>query len=449
MTFWAAMTESTPDARRRVLDAMAGYWIVGEAAVCGLPIPRVRPPTDEPLPPLLCRVRLPDWAEDLGPAGAMLVPAAAMTGEAGEPHTRVDWWYAAAWYLDGHAERAFEAAHGPIHSYALRLKGWDAALWDYAWVNRIALFLRRWAAWSAGAGEDVVCGPRPAPEIRMTHDVDAIAKTVPIRLKQAAFRTFNALRRLLRGDLAGMVRHIAAALRFLFGPADYWCFPEIEAVERKVGIRSQFNLFAGRPAAPWRFRRWLLDPTYRVSAPRLRDQLRRMRLEGWAIGLHPSFFTWCNPSAYAAEKARLEAVLGSAVTSIRQHWLRFSWSDTWAAQRAAGFAEDTSLGFNDRPGFRNATAWPVTPLGTDGRPLDGLTAWPLVLMDSHLHDYGDLSPKAIVEAIDRWLEEVFMVGGRVTVVWHQRILHADYGWNESFRHAAGFAGAVAKRVRAA
>lgn len=443
------MTESAPDARRRVLDAMAGYWTSGKDAVAGLPVPRVRPPTTEALPPRLCRVQLPEWAEDLGPGGQILVPAAAMADGAGEPHTRVDWWYAAAWYLDGHAERAFEAAHGPVHSYAFRLKGWDSALWDYAWVNRIALFLRRWAAWSVGAGEAAVCGPRPSPEIRMTHDVDAIAKTAPIRLKQAAFRAFNALRRLIRGDIIGMVGHMSGAFRFLFGPADYWCFPEIEAVERKVEIRSQLNLFAGRPASPWRFRRWLLDPTYRVSATRLRDQLRRMRLDGWTIGLHPSFFTWRDAAAYAAEKARLEAAVGAPVTSLRQHWLRFSWAETWAAQRAAGFAEDTTLGFNDRPGFRNGTAWPVTPLGADGRALDGLVAWPLVLMDSHLHDYGDLSAEAIAKAIERWLEEVYMVGGRATVVWHQRILHPDYGWNDSYWRAAVFAGVVAKRARAA
>lgn len=443
------MTEAPPDARRRILEALAGYWTTGEAAVAALPVPRVRPPTVEPLPPRLSRVRLPAWADDLGPNGEMLVPAAAMADGADEPHTRVDWFYAAAWYLDGHAERAFEAAHGPIHSYALRLKGWDPALWDYAWVNRIALFLRRWAAWSAGAGEEAVCGPRPKAEIRMTHDVDAIAKTAPIRLKQAAFRGFNALRRLLRGDLAGMVRHLAAAWRFLFGPADYWCFPEIEAVERKVEIRSQLNLFAGTPAPPWRFRRWLLDPTYDPDSPRLREQLRRMRFEGWTIGLHPSFFTWRDPAAYAAEKADLEAAVGGPVTSLRQHWLRFSWAETWSAQRAAGFVEDTTLGFNDRPGFRNGAAWAVTPLGADGRPIEGLTAWPLVLMDSHLHDYGDLAPEAIIKTIDRWLEEVYLVGGRVTVVWHQRILHPDYGWNESYWHAAVFSGVAAKRARAA
>lgn len=443
------MAEAPPDARRRILEALAGYWTTGEAAIAALPVPRVRPPAIEPLPPRLSRVRLPEWADDLGPGGEMLVPAAAMADGAGEPHTRVDWFYAAAWYLDGHAERAFEAAHGPIHSYALRLKGWDPALWDYAWVNRIALFLRRWAAWSAGAGEDTVCGPRPKAEIRMTHDVDAIAKTAPIRLKQAAFRGFNALRRLLRGDLAGMAAHIAGALRFLFGPADYWCFPEIEAVERRLEIRSQLNLFAGRPAPLWQFRRWLLDPTYEVSMPRLRDQLRRMRFEGWTIGLHPSFSTWRDPAAYVVEKARLEEAVGAPVPSLRQHWLRFSWAETWAAQRAAGFVEDTTLGFNDRPGFRNGAAWPVTPLGADGHPLVGLVAWPLVLMDSHLHDYGDLSPAAITQAIDRWLEEVYMVGGRVTVVWHQRILHPDYGWNESYWHAAVFAGVAAKRARAA
>ena len=42
-------------------------------------------------------------------------------------------------------ERIWEKKFGPIHSYSFRLKGWDNRVWDYAWVNRIALFLKSWS----------------------------------------------------------------------------------------------------------------------------------------------------------------------------------------------------------------------------------------------------------------------------------------------------------------
>ena len=79
------------------------------------------------------------------------------------------------------------------------------------------------------------------------------------------------------------------------------------------------------------------------------------------------------------------------------------------------------------------------PLVGDRRS-ESLEEIPLVLMDSHLHDYLDLDGGEIFAEADRWIDEIISVGGIASVNWHQRVLHPDYGWGASWRH-------VLERVR--
>ena len=37
-------------------------------------------------------------------------------------------------------------AEKSCYIYSNKLKNWDERIWNYAWVNRIAIFLSKWAA---------------------------------------------------------------------------------------------------------------------------------------------------------------------------------------------------------------------------------------------------------------------------------------------------------------
>jgi len=376
-------------------------------------------------------VALPEWAADLGVDGGLLIPSATIVPGEGAEFARTDWWAAAAWYLDGCAERLHEHRHGPIHSYSIRLAGWDARLWEHAWVNRIALFLRRAAARHAGQDERSALGPLPAAEIRLTHDVDAVDKTLRIRIKQGAFDLFNALRAIARGQAAQAAGKIAHGVRFATGPGDYWTVARMCGLEETLGLRSTFNVFAGRASA----RSWpaslLFDPTYDVSDSAVSRDLRGLARRGWAIGLHQSFDAWQDAAMMREQKARLEDAAQVSVQECRQHWLRFSWAATWPAQAAAGLAVDTTLGFNDRPGFRTGSALRFQPRDGQGRVLS-LASLPLVLMDSHLYDYAGPSAADPAAGIARWIGEVRAVAGIATVLWHPHVLSPDYGWADGY-----------------
>lgn len=413
-----------------ILAALQRYWPNGAVPIKTLPIPRCSVPDREPLPPLLTRVKLPEWASDLAPSIGLPVPAYAVVDSAGPVWSCTDWWQVAFWYLNGTAERAFEAAHGPIHSYSYRLDGWDPSVWECAWVNRIALFLRRWSARQHQADETELLGALPEVEIAVTHDVDAVTKTPSIRFKQSAFQGFNGIRKLAQGSFCGAQVKFRQAARFLFSGSDYWLFDHIATMEERHGLRSCFNVYGGRGGWLRSPKHILFDPSYNVARSDLSRTLKELALRGWQIGVHQSFDAWRDSELMAAERQHVERALEQSVTTCRQHWLRFSWKQTWAAQQQAGFKLDSTLGFNDRPGFRCGAALRFRPLAPGAKA--GLEAVPMVLMDSHLYDYLALESAERYREMQRWLDEVRFVRGQATVIWHTHVLATDYGWSDGF-----------------
>jgi hypothetical protein len=262
-----------PATRAWIVEALSRYWPKDRAAIEALPI-REAPQTSSTLADLH-EVRLPDWAADCGIAGMILVPALALAtapnGTAKDEQWRAtDWWAAATWYLSGAAERAHEDAQGPIHSYSYRLGPLDARAFDHAWVNRIALFLRRWGAQNTNRDETELLGPRPVGRIQLTHDVDALGKTIAIRFKQSAFRSFRALRLSLRGELQRARSVAASAAAFAFGTGTYDRVSEVAKADEAAGP-SRSLLHPRPPTFP--------RPGGRTARPRLPPEHSGLRGE--------------------------------------------------------------------------------------------------------------------------------------------------------------------------
>jgi hypothetical protein len=415
--------------RAYLLQTLSGYWPGRSGAVAALPIPEAPAVNVEPLPPKGVDIRLPDWAVLAGVGGCLRIPERFVCPGEGPRWTRVDWWGSAFWYLGGLAERAYEDRHGPVHSYAFRLKGWDGQFWERAWVNRIARFLSLWAAKEQG----VPASPIPLGRVHLTHDVDAVEKTIAIRLKQASFHLLNAVRLALAGRMKEAFKISLRAFRFFFGNDDYWRFKEIMKLEKEHRQVSRFHFYGGLGKRARNLKERFFDPAYCVSEKRFRPLLKGLLNGGWTVGLHPAYGSWQDSGRMREEKERLEKALGGSISASRQHWLRFSWADTWRALQDAGVRLDTTLGFNDRPGFRGGCALRYSPWDPQtNAPLE-IEAVPMVFMDSHFYDYGILSDSPCAERIKYWVEEVLTVGGEASVIWHQRVMSVDYGWGAGYR----------------
>ena len=260
---------------------------------------------------------------------------------------------------------------------------------------------------------------------------DAIDKTLSIRFKQSLFLAFNAGRLAARGRWRQAMTRARQATGFLFGRDDWsGVVSSLCDLEVDHALRSRFHFFAG--GRPTSLTRWLFDPGYELSDAAVSTAIRGLPARGFSIGLHPSHGAWQSAALIQTQRERLETAAGAPVTACRQHWLRFSWRDTWAAQAQAGLTEDSTLMFNDRPGFRAAAALAWSPWNAQSAAPHPLTSLPTVLMDSHLYDYQPLSAEERQRSIAYWLDEVEAVGGQAAVLWHPHTLTRDYGWRDGF-----------------
>lgn len=377
-------------------------------------------------------IELPQWAKEYGVKGNILVPRECVSPESEQTSwEKVDWWLAIFLLLEGWHERIWEKTHGVIHSYSFRLKGWDTRAWDHAWVNRIALFLRRWFCVAFKKGNDFL-GQLPKAKYILSHDVDAVSKTCPIRLKQGAFNIFNALRFLICGSISKSIEKCGKSFRLLFGKEDWWVFEKMLEMEDEAGVKAIFHFYADK--RPKNFKRWLMDPGYDISSQRIKKLFGRLKAEGHEIGLHPTFDSWRSPDLLSKQKKMLEENAKIKIRKCRQHWLRFSWKNTWESQLKAGIECDSTLMFNDRSGFRNSTAGSWNPWNEKKGEAYKLKCTASVLMDSHLYDYDNIGCLERNGLIEEWINECCLVNGECSLLWHPHTLTKDYEWEDGFKY---------------
>jgi len=413
------------------ISSLSKYWPNDSESVANLVIKNTIP-SEIIIPVKLESIALPQWAQCFGIEGCILVPAeVAVTSK---DWKEINWWYVVYWYLNCLAERKHEQEHGPIHSFSFKLKGWDSRMWGHAWVNRIAMFLK---CWLERENKNIKCHAlveNLPTEIYLTHDLDAIKKTFAIRFKQTIFHGFNAVREILKGNVKASIVKLATAILFFFRREDYQNFDKLKINKKNSLITKQIvNVYAGKTGWKRTFKQMLFDPAYDISAGDTVDELRNLIKHDIEIGLHQSFDAWHEGDLLSSESEVVRKSLNQSITTCRQHWLRFSFDKTWQAQSVNGFLEDTTLGFNDRPGFRNGAAIGFNPIQNgDFNRLLPIESIPMVLMDSHLYDYQVLDDDGREKELSKWIDELEFVGGKASIIWHPHTLGRDYGWGSGF-----------------
>ena len=378
----------------------------------------------------LVEVSLPEWGSSCGINGIFLVPVETVLDYNCRDWKYVDWWMAAFILLEAWHERVFEYEKGSIHSYSFRLKGWDTRAWDYAWVNRIALFFILWSNKENKISKTLNSFPVKLPSILMTHDVDAISKTFPIRIKQFVFNIFNFVFSLKKKNWKISISKLKKAFIFLFSNENWWKLDEVLQIEENAGIKSVMNFYSDDRRKS--FKRWLFDPSYDINYEKLQIYISKIISRGFSIGIHPGFDTWNNQKQMSSQIQSLSNVVGYNVISCRQHWLRFAWDITWNVQYNAGISFDSTMMFNDRPGFRVSAALKYHPWDHVNNESHKILSVPTVMMDSHFYDYNLLSDFEREINMSMWVDEIKNVQGDSAVLWHPHTLTNDYGWKNGF-----------------
>lgn len=268
------------------------------------------------------------------------------------------------------------------------------------------------------------------PVFELSHDLDYLYKTPQLRCKQTLFGLWNSLKCLKGGDVSAAGTRIWNSIRFATLSSDYWCFDYWEALERSFQMRSVYYVYA---QAPGTHGTWLIDPTYRLNdEAKLVEKLQYLKDEGFEVGLHGSYNSAIDGDLLLREKETLENLTGITVEKTRQHWLRYDEGITPYIHEKY-FRYDSTLGWNDIPGFRSGCASRFRPYDhRNQRPFEYFET-PMVVMDSQLFDY---SPGAEHDCLADVLTMLKGLDGlnsvHVAINWHQRTCHPDYNWHFAY-----------------
>ncbi len=126
------------------------------------------------------------------------------------------------------------------------------------------------------------------------------------------------------------------------------------------------------------------DNHYEIEDRRIKGILALAKANGYSIGLHPSYAAWKKDDLFLAEKKRLEKVVGEEVVDSRQHFLHFSFEHTPKLLEANGIKRDSSLGYQDRIGFRCGTGFPYRLYNFQEERAFSFWEIPMVFMDCAL-----------------------------------------------------------------
>jgi peptidoglycan/xylan/chitin deacetylase (PgdA/CDA1 family) len=302
----------------------------------------------------------------------------------------------------------------------------DKATFGIPVVNHLfnaleAMIQKHFPGLSFGAGEK--------PVIEFSHDVDYLQKTFQLRVKQTALNGLNALKAIAHP--LEFSRLTKKTLRFLFSNPSYWCFDYWEELEKRYNQHSVFYVYVQTGRKDWKS--WLIDPSYNLTADqRLPRRLKSLIRAGFEVGLHGSWHSATDENKLVQEKDLLEKSIGGGVTKIRQHWLRYEESITPRLHNKY-FHFDSSLGWNDRLGFRSGC-------GSRHRPYDHANQQPFahfitpqVIMDANIFDYGAGQIASLQrQALQLITDLQDYKNAYISINWHQRVKNEDYAWHELY-----------------
>ena len=232
--------------------------------------------------------------------------------------------------------------------------------------------------------------------LALTHDVDALDA--------------GRLRGLIGETLRGRP---AEALRRAVGPnARRASVDALVELARQHAVRSTVFVKAGDGAPE--------DVPYALGK-NTRMMLQAIALEGFEVGLHPSYGAAGHPRQLEAEAARLAGAVGVRPAAVRTHFLRWMDPITPRLLEGEGFQIDSSLGFSEAPGFRRGTAHPFRLYDLRADRVTDLWEMPLAVMDTTLFDHQNLSTTDALATALAACEAAQRAGGVAVVLWHSLV----------------------------
>jgi len=230
-----------------------------------------------------------------------------------------------------------------------------------------------------------------------------------------------------RRSLTAPVRSVASYGLSKFGyygadPYFRW-LDWLMTVNERAGNQVQFYFISDRPAGT-------IDGSYDLHEPIIQQLMSDILSRGHHIGLHPSYTTYQNLEQMVRERSRLEEAVRKIAPDynalkVRQHFLRWSVSETAHHHESSGFLADSTLGYADAPGFRTGVCYPYQMYDLHRRQPLKIWQEPLVAMEVSVFGKEYLNVENHDAALDILLklkQNCLRFGGDFRLLWHNNHL---------------------------
>ncbi len=147
------------------------------------------------------------------------------------------------------------------------------------------------------------------------------------------------------------------------------------------------------------------DTPYNLDTPRMQAIFQLCKSRNYTIGIHPSYNCWRDERMIKNEKEKLEKRIALPIKTSRQHYLHFDFKTTPKILERQKIEEDSTLGFNDRIGFRCGTGFGYQLYDFENERPFKFIETPLVFMDSSLFNETNYNFKKTAELWISFLEK--------------------------------------------
>ena len=312
---------------------------------------------------------------------------------------------------------------------------------EHAHIPTLDLHIAMLRNWILSAGVSLM-EILPTPHgysfaVCLTHDIDFVG------IRQHKFdrtmwgflyrSTVGAVRDVLRRRISidRLLRMWRAAaslpLVYLGWAKDFWePFEWYLRVEKNLPATYYLIPFKGRTGDNVPGRRASRRATvYDVSD--VRESTAALLASGCEIGVH-GIDAWHSVAKGREELARLRGLANRTATGVRMHWLL--WSErTPSVLETAGYAYDSTAGYNETIGYRNGTGQVFRPFGGAS-----LLELPLHIQDGALfyRQQLDLSESEADSRCDALIDNAKQFGGVLTLLWHDRSHGPERFWGDFY-----------------
>jgi hypothetical protein len=162
----------------------------------------------------------------------------------------------------------------------------------------------------------------------------------------------------------------------------------------------------------------------------LKSEIEHLLEHGCEVGVH-GIDSWIDTEKGKEEIKKIKGLTGRCDLGVRMHWLYFG-PESPAAIEEAGYAYDSTCGYNETIGYRAGTLQVFRP--PKARHLLEL---PMHIMDTALY-YPDRMNLALSEGlklIREFAKKAAASGGVLTFNWHHRSIGPERLWGDVYREA--------------